>query len=127
MECSDRKNIFYRLKQVDFNGNFEYFNLANEVNVGVPGKFALGQNYPNPFNPTTKINYELAADSKVSIKIYDMTGREMYNLVNEVKPAGYYTAEFDGANFASGVYFYMINAEGGNQSFVKTMKMVLVK
>jgi hypothetical protein len=118
---------YYRLKQVDYNGNFKYYNLVNEVNVGVPGKFALGQNYPNPFNPSTKINYEIPFDSKVSIKIFDITGREMYQLVNESQAAGYYTAQFNAVNLASGVYFYMINANGGNQSFIKTMKMVLVK
>ncbi|HMS64757.1 MAG TPA: Cys-Gln thioester bond-forming surface protein, partial [Ignavibacteria bacterium] len=57
----------YRLKQIDFNGNFEYFNLSNEVEVGTPSKFELSQNYPNPFNPSTKINYSLAKDGFVSI------------------------------------------------------------
>jgi hypothetical protein len=117
----------YRLKQVDFNGNFEYFNLANEVIIGVPSKFALGQNYPNPFNPTTNINYDLPFDSKVSIRIFDMTGREVSQIVNQLQPAGYYTFNFNASALSSGVYFYQIAADGGNQQFVKTMKMVLVK
>jgi len=117
----------YRLRQIDYNGNSQYFSLSSEVNVGVPMKFDLSQNYPNPFNPTTKINYDLPFDSKVQIKIFDITGREMYQLVNETKTAGYYTAQFNAGNLSSGVYFYMINAEGGNQSYVKTLKMVLVK
>ena len=117
----------YRLKQIDFNGNFEYFTLSNEVIVGVPTKFELSQNYPNPFNPSTKINYDLPFDSKVSIKLFDMTGREVATIVNATLPAGYHTVQFNGANMASGMYFYNIVAEGGNSKFVTTKKMVLVK
>lgn len=117
----------YRLKQVDFNGNFEYFNLSNEVNIGVPNKFALSQNYPNPFNPTTNINYDLPFDSKVMIKIFDITGREVSQIVNTVQPAGYYSVNFNASVLSSGVYFYQITADGGNQSFAKTLKMMLIK
>ncbi len=117
----------YRLKQIDFNGNYQYFNLANEVNVGIPAQFNLSQNYPNPFNPSTKINFDLPFDSKVSIKIFDITGREISSVVNEIKTAGYYTVNFNASSLSSGIYFYSINAEGGNKSFVKTMKMVLIK
>lgn len=117
----------YRLKQSDYNGNFEYFNLSNEVNIGVPNKFALSQNYPNPFNPTTNINYDLPFDSKVMIKIFDITGREVSQLINTVQPAGYYSINFNASVLSSGVYFYQITADGGNQNFVKTMKMMLIK
>jgi len=117
----------YRLKQVDFNGNYKYYDLANEVIIGVPSKFDISQNYPNPFNPSTKINFDLPFDSKVQIKVFDITGREMYQILNETRPAGYHTALFNASNLASGIYFYQINAAGGNQSFVKTMKMVLIK
>lgn len=117
----------YRLKQVDFNGNFEYFNLSNEVNIGVPNKFALAQNYPNPFNPTTNINYDLPFDSKVMIKIFDITGREVSQIVNQVQPAGYHTINFNASVLSSGVYFYQITADGGNQTFAKTLKMMLIK
>ncbi len=117
----------YRLKQIDFNGNFKYHELAEEVEIGIPNKYEISQNYPNPFNPTTKINYDLPFDSKVQIKIYDMTGREVHQLVNQVQVAGYYTTQFNASSLASGVYFYQINATSGKQSFVKTMKMVLVK
>jgi hypothetical protein len=84
----------YRLKQIDFNGNFEYHNLSNEVIVGLPEKFSLSQNYPNPFNPSTKINYDLPFDANVSLKVFDMTGREVITIVNEFKTAGYYVADF---------------------------------
>jgi hypothetical protein len=117
----------YRLKQVDFNGNYKYYDLANEVTVGIPSKFALSQNYPNPFNPSTKINYEIPFDSKVSIKIFDITGREVASLVNNVQLAGYYTVDFNASALSSGVYFYQITADGGSQSFAKTLKMMLVK
>ena len=117
----------YRLKQIDFNGTANYHELSAEVIVGVPTAYAISQNYPNPFNPTTKIDYELPYDGKVSILLYDISGREVAKLVNEVKTAGYYTAQFNGANLASGMYFYRINAEGSGQNFVTTKKMVLIK
>ena len=117
----------YRLKQMDYNGNYKYYELSSLVDVGIPTKFDISQNYPNPFNPSTKINFDLPFDSKVQIKVFDMTGREMAQILNESKSAGYYTAQFNASSLSSGIYFYQINATGGNQSFVRTMKMVLVK
>ncbi|MFZ1321596.1 MAG: T9SS type A sorting domain-containing protein [Ignavibacteria bacterium] len=116
-------NYNYRLKQIDFNGNFEYFNLSNEVNIGVPVKYDLSQNYPNPFNPSTKINYALPTDGQVSIKIFDMSGKEVMSLLNEVKSAGYYSVNFNASNLSSGIYFYSLSAA----DFSATKKMMLVK
>ncbi|MBK8551010.1 MAG: T9SS type A sorting domain-containing protein [Ignavibacteria bacterium] len=116
-------NYNYRLKQIDFNGNFEYFNLSNEVNVGVPANFELSQNYPNPFNPTTKIKYQLPNDGSVNISVFDNAGKEVATLVNEFKSAGYYAINFNAASLSSGVYFYKISS--GNFSSVK--KMMLLK
>ncbi|MBS1516475.1 MAG: choice-of-anchor J domain-containing protein [Bacteroidetes bacterium] len=116
-------NYSYRLKQVDYNGNFEYFNLSNEVIVGIPVKYDLSQNYPNPFNPSTKINYALPTDGLVSIKIFDMSGKEVMSLVNEVKTAGYYSVSFNASNLSSGIYFYSLKAA----DFTATKKMMLVK
>ncbi|MEI7485758.1 MAG: T9SS type A sorting domain-containing protein, partial [Ignavibacteriota bacterium] len=114
----------YRLKQIDNNGNFEYHNLSGEVEVGVPTKYEMSQNYPNPFNPMTKIDFQLPMDGKVSLKIFDITGREMATLLNnEFKKADYYTVMFNGSNLSSGVYFYRITAD----KYVMTKKMVLVK
>jgi len=113
----------YRLKQIDFNGNFEYFNLSNEVGVSVPEKYSLSQNYPNPFNPTTKIGYDMPTDGKVSLRIFDMSGKEVASLINEVQTAGYYTINFNASNLSSGVYFYSISA--GN--FTATKRMMLIK
>ena len=85
--------------------------------------FALGQNYPNPFNPTTTIQYQIPIASNVSLKVYDMLGRDVAVLVNENKIAGYYTSTFDARNMPSGIYFYKMNA--GNYSTVK--KLILMK
>ncbi|MCI0448210.1 MAG: T9SS type A sorting domain-containing protein [Chlorobi bacterium] len=94
------------------------------VKTELPLTYRLSQNYPNPFNPITKINYELPKNSRVNLVVYDILGREVIRLVNnEVKEAGRYTATFDALNFASGVYFYRI--EAGN--FVQSRKMVLIK
>jgi hypothetical protein len=117
----------YRLKQIDYNGNYEYFPLEQDVIVNPPGKFDMSQNYPNPGNPKCKINFEMPINGMVSIKVYDLLGSEVITLLNETREADYYTIEFDGSNIASGVYFYRILAEGEGQTFTKTMKMVLVK
>ncbi|HMS34657.1 MAG TPA: T9SS type A sorting domain-containing protein [Ignavibacteria bacterium] len=116
-------NYSYRLKQIDFNGNFEYFNLQNEVNIGIPSVFSLSQNYPNPFNPATTINFDLPVDSKVNIKLFDISGREAATVINEFKTAGYHTVNFNASGLTSGVYFY--NLTGAN--FSVTRKMLLVK
>ncbi|MBL8008183.1 MAG: T9SS type A sorting domain-containing protein [Ignavibacteria bacterium] len=113
----------YRLKQIDFNGNFEYFSLNNEVNIGIPEKYDLSQNYPNPFNPSTKISFDIPVDGKVSMKIFDMSGKEVATLVNDFRTAGYYTVDFNASALSSGIYFYKISA--GN--FTATKKMMLVK
>ncbi|MBS1494673.1 MAG: T9SS type A sorting domain-containing protein [Bacteroidetes bacterium] len=113
----------YRLKQIDYNGNYEYHELNSEIIIGVPSKFALAQNYPNPFNPSTIINYQLANNSFVSIKIFDISGREVSSLVNEVKDAGYYSVQFDAKSLPSGTYFYKLSTD----KFSDVKKMVVVK
>ncbi|MFZ1320033.1 MAG: choice-of-anchor J domain-containing protein [Ignavibacteria bacterium] len=113
----------YRLKQIDFNGNFEYYNLSSEVNIGVPVNYDLSQNYPNPFNPSTKINFEIPSDGKVSLKVFDLSGKEVADLVNEVKTAGYYSYSFNASGLSSGIYFYNLTSN----NFTATKKMMLVK
>ena len=117
----------YRQRQEDYNGNYEYYELGSVVKISPPKNFDMGQNYPNPGNPKCKINFEMPVNGKVTIKLYDITGSEVYTLLNETREADYYTVEFDGSNIASGVYFYRIIASGEGQSFTKTMKMVIVK
>ncbi len=113
----------YRLKQIDFNGNYEYHDLNDEVVIGVPEKFELSQNYPNPFNPSTHLEFGISNLGFVSLKVYDMLGKEVAVLVNEIKPAGRYEVVFDGSNLGSGIYFYKI--EAGSFSAVK--RMILIK
>jgi photosystem II stability/assembly factor-like uncharacterized protein len=89
----------------------------------VPQNYFLYQNYPNPFNPTTNIKYAIPKDGFVTIKIYDLLGREINKIVSETQKAGFYTVQFNGASLSSGVYFYRIKSG----SFVQTKKMVLIK
>ena len=91
-------------------------------------EFLLSQNYPNPFNPITKIKYEIPGQARndnalVTLKVYDILGREIVTLVNEEKPAGEYEVEFDATNLPSGVYLYRLTA--GN--FSETKKLVFLK
>ncbi len=113
----------YRLKQIDYNGNFEFFELAGDANVGLPAKFDLSQNYPNPFNPITKINFDLPESGLVTLKVYDVLGKEVATIVNEIKEAGYYTLSFDAEKFSSGIYFYRLSSNG----FVSVKRMVVLK
>jgi hypothetical protein len=89
----------------------------------VPAEFRLSQNYPNPFNPTTTINYFIAKESFVQLKIYDILGREIKTLVNEQMPAGKHSVRFDATDLSSGIYFYQIKAGDFSQS----KKMILIR
>jgi Secretion system C-terminal sorting domain len=122
-------NYQYRLKQIDYNGNYEYFNLENpsEVVIGVPNSVDVSQNYPNPSNPISLIDYQLSFTGKVALKVYDISGREVLTLVDEVKEPGYYTAKFNGSALASGIYIYRLIINGDNERFSKSFKLVLVK
>ncbi len=133
-------NYHYRLKQIDFDGSFEYSDIV-AIEIISPVKFSLEQNYPNPFNPTTKIKYSIpsviASGAKqsqlVTLKVYDVLGNEVAILVNEEKPAGSYEVEFsakggsasggNAINLPSGTYFYQLTS--GN--IVATRKMILLK
>lgn len=113
----------YKLKQVDYNGNFEFFVLSGSVEVGNPVKFALSQNYPNPFNPVTKIDFTLPVNSNVKIIVYDITGKVINTLVNESKTAGFHTVVFNASNLSSGVYFYSMTTE----NFKDIKKLTVIK
>ena len=117
----------YRLKQVDLNGNYEYHFQPVEQVIGNPAKFELGQNYPNPSNPVSKIDFTLPFKGKVSLKVYDLLGREVETLIDKELQADYYTAEFDGSNLGSGVYFYRLLVSGAEGNVSKTMKMMIIK
>jgi len=87
----------------------------------------LNQNYPNPFNPSTVISYAINDNSNVSMKIYDLTGREVRTLVNSFQAAGTYSVNFNASNFASGIYFYVLRVNTGGNEMVRTMRMILTK
>jgi hypothetical protein len=95
----------------------------NIENKSVPDKFSLGQNYPNPFNPSTVISFAIPMQAFVTVKVYDILGREVKTLMNETKPVGYYEINFNASDLPSGTYIYEIRA--GN--FVETKKMILLK
>ncbi len=88
-----------------------------------PIDFSISQNYPNPFNPSTKIDFTLPAASRVTLKVYDISGKEAVTLLNSEVEAGFHTVDFNASNLSSGIYFYTILA--GNYS--KTIKMILAK
>jgi len=112
----------YRLKQLDFDGSFTFSEIV-EADVYPIYDFTLEQNYPNPFNPSTKIKYQIQVGGFVSLKVYDVLGKEVATLVNGEKSAGSYEIEFDASKLSSGVYFY--NLRSGD--FTQTNKMVLMK
>lgn len=117
----------YRLRQVDYNGNYEYFSLNSTMEVSLPGKFNLSQNYPNPFNPVTKIDFEIPNNSKVSIVLYDMSGKEVKSLVNSELNAGFYTVQLNAENLSSGVYFYRMIANSNGNKVMFTKKLSVIK
>ena len=118
----DGNVVYYRLKQIDTDGNFEY-SKAISVEFGKADKFNLSQNFPNPFNPTTTINYEIKEKSNVKIDIYDAIGEKVKSLVNEIKKPGIYSVKFDASDLPSGIYIYRVTAGG----FTQTRKMIFLK
>ena len=119
----------YRLKQTDYNGNFEYFYSLNSefALIESPAELYLSQNYPNPSNPASKIDYQVPFDGFVNISVFDITGKVVSVIKNSFHKADYYTAEFDGSNLSSGVYFYRINGIFGDRRFAVTKKLLLIK
>jgi hypothetical protein len=112
----------YRLKQIDYNGAFEYSDVI-EIEVGIPSQYSLEQNYPNPFNPSTTISYSLKEKGLVTLKVFDILGNEVSSVVNAEQQAGNYKVEFNASSFASGIYFYSLKAG----EFLSTKKMILLK
>ncbi len=138
-EQSPAGSLQYRLKQIDTDGSFTYYNTIAEVSNSVTGikqdelptEFSLYQNYPNPFNPTTTIKYAIPVSQEgpvnVLLKIHNVLGQEVVTLVNEEKQPGIYYAEFNavsaGQPLASGIYYYSITTG----KFKQTRKLVLAK
>jgi len=115
--------VKYRLKQIDFNGTYEYSDII-EVNVDfMPKEYVLYQNYPNPFNPSTKIKYALPQNSMVNLTVYNAIGEVVLVLVNEVQDEGFHEIAFDAANLPSGIYLYRLIANDK----IQVKKMILLK
>lgn len=96
---------------------------VEEDNNSTITNFFLDQNYPNPFNPSTKINYRLALAGNVSLRVYDVLGKEVATLISEEKPAGNYSIDFNAAGLSSGIYFYTLK----ENNLIQTKKMILMK
>ncbi|HSW56429.1 MAG TPA: T9SS type A sorting domain-containing protein [Ignavibacteriaceae bacterium] len=119
----EKGTVSYRLKQIDFGGNYSY---SDEVEVDVnpaPNQFELNQNYPNPFNPSTTISFGVPFSSQVTLKIYNTLGEEVAELVNQNLSAGSYSYSFDAAVLPSGIYVYTLQA---GEKFI-SKKMTLIK
>jgi len=115
-------NYYYRLKQIDNDGTYEYSNVVS-VEVGVPNNFYLSQNYPNPFNPETRIDFTLPEKQLISLRIYNTLGELVGELVNEEREAGSYSVTFDASRLPSGVYIYRLQTS----SFAANKKMTFLK
>lgn len=115
-------NYSYRLKQVDFDGSYEYSNVV-EANIGLPSKFELSQNYPNPFNPNTVIAFSLPQTGHVALRIYNVLGQEVSTLINGIVEAGAHNVEFNASNLSSGIYYYRLETNG----LTSMKKMMLLK
>jgi len=125
-------NYWWRVKALNSAGWGDYSEVRtfSTLFVGIddgesqiPTKFSLEQNYPNPFNPATTIAYSIPKESQVSLKIYDVMGREVVEVVNGRQSAGSYNVEFDASSLASGTYLYKLTAG----EFISVKKMVLLK
>jgi photosystem II stability/assembly factor-like uncharacterized protein len=112
----------YRLKQIDFDGSFEYSDVVR-VEVLNPNGYLLAQNYPNPFNPSTTIEFSVAGNEMVNLTVYNLLGEKVAELVNEVLSAGQYKVNFNAAGLASGIYIVKMTSG----SFVESRKMNLLK
>ena len=118
----DAGKYYYRLKQKDYDGSYDYSRQV-EVKVTSPMEYSLEQNYPNPFNPTTRIKYSVKEKNYVTLKVYDVLGNQVANLVDEVKEAGQYELLYNASNLSSGVYYYTLTVD----NFTSTKKFILIK
>ena len=117
----------YRLKQIDNDGTFEY-SFVTIVDIATPVDYELKQNYPNPFNPSTIIKFYIPVSSNVKLKLFNMLGQEVAELIDAEITPGIHKVEFNAVNLSSGTYFYFLEANGDNgNQFSDMKKMVLLK
>jgi hypothetical protein len=128
--CPVNGKIYYRLKQVDLNGQLKY---SNEIEVDgnfIPSVYALENNFPNPFNPSTVIRYSLPFESNIKLTVYNALGQVVVGeLIAGLKKAGTYDINFNANSLKSGIYFYSLraNSTDGQHSFISTKKMIFMK
>jgi hypothetical protein len=118
---------YYRLKQIDMDGSHSYSDVI-WADIGFPLEYALGQNYPNPFNPSTTIEFSAPVDAKVTIRVYNLVGELVSEIISGDYPAGTHSVDFNAADLTSGFYFYRIDATGVDGSnYSNVIKMTLLK
>jgi hypothetical protein len=120
--------LYYRLKQIDYDGTFTYSSIV-AINFGIPVNFSLEQNYPNPFNPATIIKYNIPEESTVQLKIVNIVGEVVTELMNENQSAGNHSKLFSASELSSGIYFAVLNASSLNSGKVYSgmIKMIYMK
>jgi hypothetical protein len=120
--CAGR--LSYRLKQIDRDGMFTYSSVVEVAATAAPARYELAQNYPNPFNPSTTIRFAVKQAERATLKVYDVTGREVAELFNDAaQPGQFYNVPFNASGLSSGVYFYVLQT----QSFREVKRMQLLK
>ena len=118
---------YYRLKQVDYNGAYEYSQVI-EVEFSVPQEFVLAQNYPNPFNPATTLSFGLPVESNITLSVYNSLGELVKVVAQGTLQAGTHNMNFEAVDLPSGIYLYTLNAKGTDGvEFTQTAKMLLLK
>lgn len=122
LNSESRLTLQYRLKQIDHNGSFRFYN-SDMIEYSGIGDFHLYPNYPNPFNPETVIEFELPAETEVSLKVFDLNGEEVMTLIQGRFKPGKHKVVFNAAELASGIYFYTLNTG----IYTKSYKMVLMR
>ncbi|HEX7358229.1 MAG TPA: T9SS type A sorting domain-containing protein, partial [Ignavibacteriaceae bacterium] len=121
--------VLYRLKQVDFNGEFEYSNVIAVDVEFIPNEITISQNYPNPFNPVTTIKYWLNVDANVNINIYNSIGQKVEELISKNQSVGSYSIKWNAENYASGTYFYSFEVTDKSNNILhrEMKKLILLK
>ncbi|MCU0364733.1 MAG: T9SS type A sorting domain-containing protein, partial [Ignavibacteriaceae bacterium] len=121
--------VLYRLKQIDYNGSFEYSEQLAVNLTFVPAAYYISQNYPNPFNPATTIKYSLPVESMVKINIYNALGEIIEELVSKVQSSGNFEVTWNAQDYSSGIYYYSfeVNSADGSQSHREMKKIVFLK
>jgi len=117
----------YRLKQIDMNGNYRYYNLQNIVEISSPNKFNVSQNYPNPFNSETKFCIDIPVSGYLSVILYDVGGREVYKIADAFYNSGFYELKFNANKLSSGIYYCRFKIKSGIAENSITKKISLLK